>query len=109
MEIKKLIEKKGRFSKADIAFLIAEGERWGVRPPQKTSCSNCWRDMAIEIAYKMRQGETPKGVRLRGAAARDGVIFKGRLIVNPLDDETLAWMEANNFPKQLLEGEKDED
>lgn len=103
-EIKRLIEKKGRFSKAEIDFIIAEGEKWGVKPHEKTSCSNCWRDMAIEIAYNMRK-DTPKKHALRGDAARDGVIFKGRLICAANIEENWEWMEANGFPKQLLQDE----
>lgn len=103
-EIKRLIEKKGRFSKAEIDFIIAEGEKWGVQPPTNTKCSNCWRDMAIEIAYNMRQAQ-PKKHALRGDAARDGVIFKGRLICSANIDENWEWMMQNGFPKQLLQDE----
>lgn len=104
MEIRTLIEKKGRYSKAEIAFIVEEGAKVGVQPPKKTSCVNCWRDMAIEVAYRQRQADPkPKAHRLRGAAAREGVVFKGRLITNDtIDDETWAWMTDNDFPKSLL-------
>jgi hypothetical protein len=104
MEIKDLINKKGKFSQAEIDYLIAEGAKVGVMPPKKTKCVNCWRDMAIEIAYAQRQlNPTPKAHRLRGAAARNGVVFKGRTITNDTIDEDWEWMMANGFPKQLLE------
>lgn len=101
-EIKRLTNKKGRFSKAEIDYLIEEGAKWGVMPPKKTTCVNCWRDMAIEIAVAMRPPR--KGVHLKGTLAAHGVIHKGRLITDAdLDDPaTLAWMEANAFPKYLL-------
>lgn len=109
MDIKTLIEKKGKYSKAEIAWLIDEGAKVGVEPPAKTACSNCWRDMAIEIAYKQRQAQPVRKLhRLRGAAAREGVVFKGRTITNDtIDNETWAWMEANGFPKNLLEDAED--
>lgn len=105
MDLKTLIEKKGRYSKAEIDYIIAEGEKVGVMPPQKTTCVNCWRDMAIQVAYEQRKANpTPKAHRMRGDAARDGVIFKGRTITNDtIDDETWQWMMDNDFPKQLLE------
>ena len=104
-----MIEKKGRYSKEEIAYIIAEGEKVGVKPPQKTNCVNCWRDMAIEVAYEMRKANpVKKAHRLRGNAARDGVIFKGRLITNDtIDEETWAWMMANGFPSQLLANDED--
>ena len=43
MEIKDLINKKGKFSKAEIDYLIAEGAKVGVMPPKNRKCSNCWR------------------------------------------------------------------
>ena len=107
MDIKALIDKKSKFTKAQKEFLVNEGAKYGIEPPQRTGCPDCWRDMAVQIYAAMTP--KPKGIRLRGAAARDGVIFMGRLLVNPLDAETLAWMEANNFPKHLLEGGDDED
>lgn len=104
MEIKDLINKKGKFSQAEIDYLIAEGAKVGVMPPKKTKCVNCWRDMAIEIAYEQRKANpTPKAHRLRGAAARNGVIFKGRTITNDTIDDDWDWMMTNGFPKQLLE------
>ena len=105
MDIKKIIEKKGKLTQVEIDFIIAEGAKVGVEPPAKTDCANCWRDMAIEVAYKQRQSnDTKKAHRLRGDAARYGVIHKGRLITNDIiDDELLDWMQANDFPTQLLE------
>lgn len=105
MDLRKLIEKKGRYSKAEIAYIIAEGDKVGVVPPKKTDCSNCWRDMAIEILYHQR-GDAKKAHRFRdgSAAERDGVVFKGRVITNDtMDDETWAWMMENHFPKTLLQ------
>ena len=107
MEIKDLIEKKGRYSKEEIEFIIAEGEKVGVKPPKKTSCVNCWRDMAIEVAYLQRQANpVKKAHRLRGNAARDGVVFKGRIITNDNIYDNWEWMQSNGFPAQLLEDEK---
>ena len=108
MDLKELIEKKGRFSKEEIAYIIAEGEKWGVQPPKKTSCVNCWRDMAIEICYKMRQaekGKNPRRFRDGSAAERDGVVFKGRIITNDNIGEAWDWMQANGFPQSLLHHE----
>lgn len=106
MEIKDLINKKGKFSKAEIDFIIAEGAKVGVLPPKRTGCVNCWRDMAIEVAYALRQANpTPKAHRLRGAAAREGVRFKGRIVTNDTIDDDWDWMQANGFPKQLLDDE----
>lgn len=109
MDLRKLIEKKGRYSKAEIDYIIAEGEKVGVVPPKKTGCVNCWRDMAIEIMYAQRQANPERKTRrLRGDAAIYGVIHKGRLITNDtIDDETWAWMKANNFPETLLENAED--
>lgn len=107
MEIKDLIEKKGRYSKEEIAFIIAEGEKVGVKPPKKTNCVNCWRDMAIEVAYMQRKANpVKKAHRMRGNAARDGVVFKGRIITNDNIDDNWEWMQSNGFPAQLLEDEK---
>lgn len=106
MEIKALIEKKGRYSKEEIAFIIAEGEKVGVKPPKKTSCVNCWRDMAIEIMYVQRQADpTKKAHRFRdgSAAERNGVVFKGRLITNDNMDDAWDYMQTNGFPQQLLQ------
>lgn len=105
MSIKELIEKKGRYSKEEIAFIVAEGERWGVEPPKSTRCVNCWRDMAIEIAYAMRPRK--KGLRFKGTLGTHGVTHKGRTVTDAdLDDTaTLEWMEANGFPKYLLTNE----
>lgn len=103
MDIKKLIDKK-KYTKADKDFLVAEGAKYGIEPPKKDSCPDCWRDMAIRIAVAMKPQAAATSRRLRGNAARNGVIFKGRLITNAtLDEETLAWMDANGFPQQLLE------
>ena len=106
-----MIEKKGRYSKDEIEFIKAEGRKSGVMPPVNKKCSNCWRDMAIEIMYVRRQAKKsaePKGERkyrlMRGDAARYGVVHKGRLITNDMINEELyAWMMANDFPEQLLE------
>ena len=106
MEIKALIDKKGRYSKEEIAFIIAEGEKVGVKPPKKTSCVNCWRDMAIEIMYVKRQANpTEKAHRFRdgSAAERNGVVFKGRLVTNDNMEDLWDWMQSNGFPKQLLQ------
>lgn len=106
MEIKDLINKKGKLNKAQKEFLIEKGAEYGIDPPKNTSCPDCWRDMAMQI-YAAMAPKQHKGVHLRGAAATDGVFFKGRLIVNPLDAETLAWMRENGFPEQLLEDAED--
>ena len=101
-----MIEKKGRYSKDEIAFIIAEGEKVGVNPPKKTSCVNCWRDMAIEIMYVQRQANPTKNAhRFRdgSAAERNGVVFKGRLVTNDNMDGLWDWMQSNGFPKQLLQ------
>lgn len=105
MDIKRLTTKKGKFTKAEKEFLLAEGAKVGIEPPVNTACPDCWRDMAIRVL--IAQAPKGDGVRLRGMAARNGVLFKGRVITNPLDAETLAWMEANGFPGQLLEGGRD--
>jgi hypothetical protein len=107
MEIRALIEKKGRYSKEEIAFIIAEGEKVGVMPPKNRKCSNCWRDMAIEVAYAMRPRR--KGLHIKGNLAEHGVVHKGRLIMDAdlEDPATLEWMEANQFPKYLLQDDKD--
>lgn len=104
MEVQKLTTKK-KLTQAEKAFLIEEGVKYGIEAPKNEKCPDCWRDMAIRIAVAMRPNV--KGTRLRGAAATDGVVFKGRLIVNPLDAETLAWMRENNFPEQLLTDAED--
>ena len=106
MEIRALIEKKGKYSKEEIAFIIAEGEKVGVMPPKNRKCSNCWRDMAIEIAYATRPRRT--GLRFKGTLGKHGVIHKGRTITDAdLDDPaTLEWMEANQFPKYLMTDDK---
>lgn len=104
MEVQKLTTKK-RLTQADKDYLLAEGEKYGIEPPTNTKCPDCWRDMAIRITVAMRP--KVKGTRLRGNAARDGVVFKGRLITNPIDAETLAWMRDNNFPEQLLTDAED--
>ena len=100
MEIKRLTTKKGKFTKAEKEYLIAEGAKVGIEPPTNTACPDCWRDMAIRIC--IATATKPKGVRLRGMAARNGVRFKGRIIMNPLDADTLAWMDDNDFPQYLL-------
>jgi len=108
MEIKELIKKKGKFSQAEIDFIIAEGAKYGIMPPKRTGCVNCWRDMAIEVAYAMRQADPkPKAHRLRGDAARHGVVFRGRIITNDTIDDDWEWMQSNGFPKQLLEDAED--
>ena len=104
MDIKTLTTKKGSFSKAEKEFLLSEGSKYGIEAPTNTRCPDCWRDMAVQIAVAMRP--QCEGVRLRGAAAVNGVLFLGRLITNPLDEDTLAWMKANGFPAQLLEGDE---
>lgn len=107
MEIKDIAEKKGKLNKTEKAFLLEQGAKYGVNPPENEACPDCWRDMAVQILAAMNKGKKPRGPHLRGAAATDGVIFKGRLITNPLDAKTLAWMKANGFPKQLLEDDED--
>lgn len=108
MDLKTLIEKKGRYSKEEIAYIIAEGEKVGVQPPKKTSCVNCWRDMAIEVAYLQRKADPTKPARHfrdGSAAERDGVVFNGRLITNDNIGELWDWMQANGFPQSLLNHE----
>lgn len=100
MDVKTLTTKNGSFSKAEKEYLVAEGSKYGIEAPTNTRCPDCWRDMAVQIAVAM--APKCKGTRLRGAAAVNGVLFLGRLIINPLDEETLAWMRENNFPEQLL-------
>lgn len=103
MDIKALTNKK-KYNKADKEYLVAEGAKYGVEAPRNENCPDCWRDMAIRIAVAMRPKDAaPAGVRLRGRAAQHGVWFLGRLIMNPIDAETLAWMRAHDFPSQLLE------
>lgn len=103
MDLKILTEKKGRFSKEEKDYLVELGARHGVEPPKEGACGECWRDMAIQLWVATHPAG--KGTRLRGDAARDGVVFKDRIIVNPLDEETLAWMRDNGFPPQLLTDE----
>lgn len=106
MELKEIINKKGRFSKAEIDFIVAEGAKVGVMPPKKTACVNCWRDMAIEVLYAQRQADPkPKAHRFRvgSSAERNGVVFKGRIVTNDTIDDDWEWMTANGFPQQLLE------
>ena len=107
MDLKTFIEKKGRYSKEEIAYIIAEGEKVGVQPPKKTSCVNCWRDMAIEVVYLQRKGapKDPRRFRDGSAAERDGVVFKGRLITNDNIGELWDWMQSNGFPQSLLNHE----
>ena len=100
MDVKTLTTKNGKFTKAEKEFLISEGAKYGIAEPTNKDCPDCWRDMAVQIAVAM--APKCKGTRLRGAAAVNGVLFLGRLIINPLDEETLAWMRENNFPEQLL-------
>lgn len=106
MDVKTLTTKKGKFTKAEKEFLLSEGAKYGIAEPKNKDCPDCWRDMAIQIV--VASAPKCKGTRLRGAAATDGVIFKGRLLVNPLDEDTLAWMRDNNFPEQLLEGDAED-
>lgn len=110
MELKDLIEKKGRFSKEEIDFIIVEGAKVGVMPPKKTNCVNCWRDMAIEVAYAQRKQDLPKVARRfrdGSRAERHGVTFKGRLITNDNIEELWDWMQTNGFPQQLLQHAED--
>lgn len=104
MDIKGLTNKKGKFTEAEIAFVVEEGAKWGIEPPQNRNCKDCWRDMAIRIACAMREAR-PTSHRLRDFAARDGVLFKGRVITPANIDDEWEWMQANGFPKQLLEDE----
>lgn len=105
MEIEKLIERTGKYTQKEKDFLKELGAKYGIEPPKESACHNCWRDMAIQIAVAMKP-KTGLGKRLRGDAARDGVVFKGRLITNAtLDAETLQWMKDNDFPEQLLTDE----
>lgn len=101
-EIKRLTNKKGKFSKAEIDFLIEEGAKLGIMPPKRTGCVNCWRDMAIEIYLAMRPRR--KGLHLKGDLREHGVVHKGRLITDAdlEDPDTLAWMDDNDFPQYLL-------
>lgn len=109
MEIRRLAQKKGNFTKAEKDFLIAEGAKWGVEAPTKTTCSDCWRDMAIRIGCAMREAKPrTKGRRLWGRPAIHGVTFKGRTITNAeidADPTLLEWMDANGFPQYLLRDE----
>ena len=101
MDIEKLTNKKGKFTKAEKDWLVEEGAKHGIEPPKDTKCPDCWRDMAIRVAVAMRPKRT--GRRLWGMAAQNGVVFKGRTITNAtLDDATLEWMLANGFPDYLL-------
>lgn len=107
MELRKLIDKKGRFSKEEIDFIIAEGAKVGVKPPKKTKCQNCWRDMAIEILYVQRAADpnrpkSPRRFRDGSDAERHGVVFMGRTITNDNIGENWDWMTENGFPRQLL-------
>lgn len=103
MDIKALTNKK-KYTKADKEYLVAEGAKYGVEAPRNENCPDCWRDMAIRIAVAMRpKDDAPAGVRLRGRAAVHGVWFLGRLVMNPIDAETLRWMREKAFPEQLLE------
>lgn len=101
--VRKIAERRGKISDKDIDFLVAEGAKYGVEKPERTDCPDCWRDMAIRIAVAMRP--QTKGRRLWGAAAESGVWFKGRLVTNPIDEETLRWLEEKGFPKHLLRDE----
>lgn len=112
MELRKLIDKKGKFSKEEIDFIIAEGEKVGVKPPKKTKCQNCWRDMAIEILYVQRQADpnrpkNPHRFRDGSAAERNGVSFLGRTITNDNIEDNWEWMQEHGFPKQLLANDED--
>lgn len=106
MEIKKLIEKKGRYNKSEKQWLTEQGEKVGVKAPTDEACPDCWRDMALHIAYELDLlNPKKKAHRLRGNAARDGVVFRGVLITNENIEELWDWMQANGFPQQLLENE----
>ena len=101
MDIKKLTNKKGKPTDEEKAFLVEEGAKYGIEPPTREDCPDCWRDMAIQIAVAM-QPKHQGGTRLRN---KNGVLFKGRVIINPLDEETLAWLRENEFPETLLTDE----
>lgn len=104
MDLKRLTEKKGKFTKTEKEWLVEQGAIYGVPEPANTNCPDCWRDMAIRVAVAMRPKEAKNGTRLKGMAADNGVIFKGRLITNDiLDDALLSWMRDNGFPEKLLE------
>lgn len=94
------------YKAADKAELVPLLEKYGVDKPTKTSCKSCWRDAAIMALREAKKGvETDEGLpRLRGNAAINGVWHKGRYVSNEtMTREMAEWMEANGFPKQLLE------
>ena len=107
MTLRELADKKGKFSKEEIDYIIAEGAKVGVMPPKRTKCQNCWRDMAIEVMYQQRKADPTqqkKAHRFRDGsmAERHGVLFMGRVITNENIDDNWEWMLEHGFPKQLL-------
>lgn len=94
------------YKAADKAELVPLLEKYGIEKPAKTSCKSCWRDAAIMALREAKKGvKTDKSLpRLRGNAAINGVWHKGRFVSNEtMTREMAEWMEANGFPRQLLE------
>lgn len=90
----------------DKAKLVPLLKKYGIDKPAKTSCKSCWRDAAIMALREAKKGvETDEGLpKLRGNAAINGVWHKGRFVSNEtMTREMAEWMDANGFPKQLLE------
>ena len=97
-----LCEKKDEWSDDEKAMLKGWLVEAGVEVPKKTKCKNCWRDAAILLACRLKgeSGGDCNGFRLRGTAAKNGVLWLGRL-VSPatIDDDLIAWLKQTGFPK----------
>lgn len=94
----RVLASKKTHTKAEKAWLVAEGEKHGVEAPTNENCPDCWRDMAIRIAAAM----APKcGPRFKNGY---GYIHGGRLYTQA-DLEgpgAMERMEAAGFPMQLV-------
>lgn len=100
--IKGLIEKKGKYGKADKEAIADACREYSVEVPANDACNNCWRDACIMVvnAAKQSQQQTQRNM-LKGDTGKNGVIFKGRYVSNAvMTDELADWLRANGFPER---------
>lgn len=104
-KLRKLIGKRGAWSKADKEYIEPLLVENGIGVPTQENCASCWRDAAIVLLRAIRK-EEPKATEgfrmLRGDNGVNGCIFNGRFMSNDvMTQELYDWAVENGFPEHL--------
>lgn len=104
-KLRQLAEKTKGWTREDKDFLLPILEELNIEAPTKNNCPSCWRDAAIMAIVKLGDTKKPvNGFRLKGIAAREGVLWRGKLVSpSTLNEQMVKWLVESGFPKHQYE------